>query len=463
MANRTRKKKCPIYSVFTDGTVHHESDDVLWRKDGKCFPAEYRCTPIKKEGAIIGAVVTFSDISMRKTMIDELATSEERLNLAVISAGIGIWDWHIAENTLIWSESMHQLFGTNPKTFSNDFDGFLASIHPSDRNKLEENIREATESKDDYFRSEYRIMLKKGVIKIINAEGRLHYDDDGNAIRMTGVCKDISVRKQAQQSAEKYLAELLETNKIMQQKNQEIQNFYQTVSHELKTPLTSINEFISILLDGLAGPLNEKQSEYLKIAKRNCGQMVLFINDLLDVSKLDTGKLVVNQSDCDLHHIIDQSMCTIEPLANSKQLALNVEIEDDLKQVYCDQQRIIQVITNLLNNAFKFTKPGGKISIIAKRIDPEQLKITVVDTGYGIDEKDLKMIFERLYQVDKTQDANNPGLGLGLNICKQIANLHDSKIEVESQVGVGSRFSFNLKTVPAESTTTRSTPESAVF
>src|ERR1041385_1726454 len=228
--------------------------------------------------------------------------------------------------------------------------------------------------------------------------------------------------------------------------NTEIRNFYHTLSHELKTPLTSAREFVSIVMDGLAGPLNETQLEYLGIAKESCDQLRLYISDLLDVTRLETGKMSIEFQDVPLAALVERVVKTLAPAAAGKGVGLSCHCQPGLPDVPIDKQRILQVLTNLTANAIKFTPAGGSIrlSLGEPPADPECLRVEFRDTGRGIPKDELDVIFDRLYQPshnDQSVESRN-GLGLGLYICRELVGLHGGRIWVESELGKGCTFSF---------------------
>jgi signal transduction histidine kinase len=244
---------------------------------------------------------------------------------------------------------------------------------------------------------------------------------------------------------------LEEKNRELMRKHDEIQRFYQTVSHELKTPLTAIKEFASIMLDGLSGDINDDQKEYLEIIKDSCMQMANGVNDLLDITRLETGKLHVELEPNDLSKLVNQVVTSMRVIAKHKLIELFTNLDENLPDVYMDPNRVEQILINLINNAIKFTELNGKIRITAE-IESDKadfIKVTITDNGCGIAPKDLKHIFERLYQVNPEKSTNETstslgGLGLGLNICRELVDLHDGKIDVKSIIGKGSEFSFTL-------------------
>jgi signal transduction histidine kinase/CheY-like chemotaxis protein len=237
----------------------------------------------------------------------------------------------------------------------------------------------------------------------------------------------------------------------LRQKHEELQSFYHTVSHELKTPLTSAREFVSLVLEGLAGPLTDSQKQYLVIAQESCDQMRNCINDMLDTTRLDTGKMRLELKRGSLSSLLLKMVTTFTPAAEQKHIRLTSEVHPDLPEVLMDHSRIEQVISNLLNNAMKFTPEGGAIAVRAAPAPGEAkfIQVEVRDAGCGIPPEHLDRIFDRLYQVQTGTAASSKGLGLGLHICRELVQLHGGDIHVESSLGNGSAFFFTLPVEPS--------------
>lgn len=255
--------------------------------------------------------------------------------------------------------------------------------------------------------------------------------------------------------------ELWESNRELRRKTEVIQYFYHTLSHELKTPLTSVSEFISIVAEGLAGELNPSQAEYLDIARQNCSYLATYINDLLDASRLETGKMSLHLKPESPVDLIRQVITTMQPEATRKGIILREEFETDQAEVVIDQCRIVQVLTNLYNNALKFTPEGGAVvaRIRRDRQRPEWFEISVTDTGCGIAQQQHGLLFQRYYQADQPNSGNPQGVGLGLYLCRELVQLHGGDIRVESEPGKGSTFTFSL---PAKAMKTEAEPRQHV-
>lgn len=265
--------------------------------------------------------------------------------------------------------------------------------------------------------------------------------------------RDISHRKRNEEQLRVASERYKQTIRRLVERNTEIQNFYHTLSHELKTPLATAREFVCLVLDGLAGPINETQREYLDIARDSCDQMRRHVNDLLDVTRLETGKLSIHRQPVALATLLERVANALQPEAGRRQIQLTWSCEPDLPQVAVDSQRIQQVLTNLVGNALKFTPAGGSVRLHAGRSPErpgEELLVGVQDTGPGVPPDQRERIFERLQQLDPPGDASTSrsGLGLGLYICRELVKLHGGRIWVQSEPGRGSHFQFTLPVRP---------------
>ncbi|HEY1293716.1 MAG TPA: response regulator [Chloroflexota bacterium] len=224
--------------------------------------------------------------------------------------------------------------------------------------------------------------------------------------------------------------------------------FVSQVSHELRTPLTAIKGFTELLLDGDAGEVNEEQQEYLDIVKSNVDRLVALINDLLDISRIESGRIKLEVAPIDLPPIIDSVVATLRPLLEGKQQTLTTSVQPDLPTAMGDRDRVVQVVTNLVSNAHKYTQAGGSISVTAERTG-ELLRVAVKDNGMGIPEEDIPKLFTRFFRVDSSLTREIGGTGLGLSIVKSIVELQGGTVFVDSQLGEGSTFAFTLPVATA--------------
>jgi PAS domain S-box-containing protein len=271
------------------------------------------------------------------------------------------------------------------------------------------------------------------------------HNDHRNLTGMVISFTNIEERKRAAERIQQAQEHLTQIHEKLIHKHEELQSFYHTVSHEVKTPLTSAREFVSLVLEGLAGPINETQKEYLGIAQESCDQMRTCINDMLDVTRVETGKMSVELKRSCLGELVQRVVTRLKPAAERKQTKLSLVLRPAIPHILMDETRIAQVLSNLLNNALKFTPAGGHISVEVKLANPAgHVEIAIADTGCGIPVDHLHRIFDRLYQVRQDNASSCMGLGLGLFICQELVRLHHGDIRVESQVGRGSTFTVTL-------------------
>ncbi|HEX9080269.1 MAG TPA: HAMP domain-containing sensor histidine kinase, partial [Desulfuromonadaceae bacterium] len=219
-------------------------------------------------------------------------------------------------------------------------------------------------------------------------------------------------------------------------------DFYSLMSHELRTPLTSIREGTNLLLEGLGGEITEKQRELLVIIAEESTRLIDLVSRLLDLSKLESGVLTFNLSRCDLAPLVARSIREVAPLAAAKHIRIESDIED-IPPVCAEAERILQVLRNLIGNALKFTPSGGEVRVAVRRAEGE-VEVSVTDTGPGIPEEELGLVFEKFRQASSVSSPRFKGTGLGLAIVRHIVQAHGGRVWAESEVGRGSTFTFVL-------------------
>ncbi|HEC36312.1 MAG TPA: GAF domain-containing protein, partial [Anaerolineae bacterium] len=213
--------------------------------------------------------------------------------------------------------------------------------------------------------------------------------------------------------------------------------FVSTVSHELRTPMTSIKGYADLLLAGAVGKLSDQQYYFLSIIRNNADRLAALVNDLLDISRIETGRVELDLRAVHIHEVVDEVVGTLQGRAQGRGISLEAQVPEDLPVVWGDSARVNQILTNLVGNAIQYTPPGGKVTISACR-DDDRLKVSVSDTGIGISEENQKRIFDRFFRADDPLVQETPGTGLGLPITASLVHMHGGEIWVESELGEGS-------------------------
>ena len=235
--------------------------------------------------------------------------------------------------------------------------------------------------------------------------------------------------------------ELVLANERLKELDKLKSDFVSMVSHELKTPLAAVKTSAQVLEVADAG--EETKREMLDIILRNIDRQTNLVNDLLDLSRIESGRMELKFERVSLDSVIADSIGSVKQAASEEGIKLNVELPEDLASVKGDREKLTQVVINLINNAIKFTPRSGEISIKARELN-EQVEVKVIDTGIGIPPEDLDKVFDKFYQVDSTLTRKAGGTGLGLAICKGIIEAHNGHIMAESEFGKGSTFVFTL-------------------
>ena len=408
--------------------IHHKRDDT------RVIVASRWALQRDADGAPRRVLTINNDITDRKQVDAERRLLTERLSLATAVAKIGVWEWDLTSNTLTWDATMFDIYGF-PPVVPMPYARWSAAIHPEDLPAVEATLQNAIHEKGQAA-TDFRIIRADGSVRKVSAVERVILDERGNVKRVIGVDMDVTERKEAEEALE-------------QSRKAQIQfkdDFLSHVSHELRSPLTAIKQFSSILLGGLAGELNKEQHEYQKIVLKNIGQLQAMIDDLLEVTRLEAGKLTVEPDRVSISDAVTDALNTLLGTARAKEVTLSSDLPPDLPLAYADRTRLRQILIILLDNAIKFTPDGGAVAIRARLLpqEPSFLLLEVSDTGCGISPDIAERIFERLYQVSEPTHASRKGLGLGLYICKELVARQGGRIWVDSQAQKGSIFSFTL-------------------
>jgi signal transduction histidine kinase len=243
-----------------------------------------------------------------------------------------------------------------------------------------------------------------------------------------------------------FAAQLERANQELKRADGMKSEFVSVASHELRTPLATIKNAIQLVLRGKAGEINETQTNFLSMADKNINRLTNILNNLLDLSRIESGRIKIKSQELDLRGLVEFILSSFKPQAEGKSIHLDMEVVEGFSPVYGDRENIEQILTNLLGNAIKFTPEGGKVSVLVNPFREEggMVAISVRDSGIGIPEDQLEKVFKKFYQVEGSLHRSVSGTGLGLAITKGLVEAGDGTIWVESEIGKGSTFTFTL-------------------
>lgn len=280
----------------------------------------------------------------------------------------------------------------------------------------------------------------------------------GHLAALPVVIREALDRRQLKHEREELQSEIWEQARLLEERNAELRraneelkrvdqlksDLVSMVSHELRTPLATIKEFTSILVDQIAGPVTKDQQEYLAIIQANVDRLARIIDDLLDMSKIEAGRVLLNKTLVQVEPLLEHVMQSLRPLAESRRIAIEQEVSGAIAGIFADADKVTQVLVNLVSNAIKYTNDGGRVTIGVQE-QQNEVQFTVTDTGIGIAEEDLPKLFEKFQRFRRSGDKSSvKGTGLGLAISKRLIEIHGGRIWATSTLGKGSSFAFTV-------------------
>ncbi|MGB7951977.1 MAG: ATP-binding protein, partial [Candidatus Binatia bacterium] len=326
-----------------------------------------------------------------------------------------------------WNRGAEVLFGyTKEEAVGRPMSILLPPERPNQMEEMRIKVELSGPLRDLELRSRRKdggeIYLSLSVSPIRDAEDKI--------TGLLSVAKDISEKRRFQRR-------LKDLDKMKS-------DFVSNVSHELRTPLTAIKGSVDNMLDGITGTLNEKQTRYLGRIKSNADRLGRLITDLLDLSKIEAGKIDLRPAYLAIDTLAREIAEVLRTVAAEKLISLEVVSPEDQVRVWADRDKVVQILMNLVGNALKFTPSQGNVTIAIDRVDAEWVKCSVVDSGPGIPADEAGKIFDKFYQVEQSNKQKAKGTGLGLAISKALVDMHGGKIWIESRINEGSCFSFTL-------------------
>lgn len=431
---RTIEPGFEVFIAKTDLGLANEHEWTYVTKNGTYRPVLLSVTALRdQEDKITGYIGVAKDISESRHIAEDLRSSQNRLNEAQRIANIGSWSLDVKTGLLLWSDQIYNIFEIDPLTFSPSYEGFLNRVHPDDVEKVNSAFTSSLENRSAY-NIEHRLLMKDGRVKYVIERGETVYSQEGEALLTHGTIQDTTELTLVQQK-------LIEAKENAENANRSKSRFLANMSHEIRTPLNGIMGFIELLQKYETDP---KKRDYLNIIQTSSKSLLVIINDILDLSKIEDGNMKIEPIDFNLEQHLHEFFSFFKSIADANNITLYFEYPSELSShVHTDPLRLKQVLSNLISNAIKFSPENSSITITLHRKD-DIIYMSVKDEGIGISEEALQRIFNPFEQAEVSTTRNYGGTGLGLSISKKLIELLGGEIQVESVLGKGSTFSFSL-------------------
>lgn len=363
---------------------------------------------------------------LAKRMTRALRESEQRLSLALESSGLALFDWNVDTGLVHLSKEWELMLGAAERPTQVPAAALQERVHPEDAARVLAEVRSLLRGDTQGYKVEHRVRTYAGEWKWIESVARVTArDEQGNARRVTGTNADISARKASEQMKADFMA---------------------TVSHELRTPLTAIVGSLALVREGEAGELPEQAREFVGMAFENAERLAALVSDIRDLQRLESGRLEFSIEPLEVALFLERALALNAAYGERYRIRFVLEPVPPGLRVAADDDRLMQVVTNLLSNAAKFSPPGAAVRVAAAAAG-EQVRISVADRGRGISPEFRSRMFARFAQADVSDSRQRGGTGLGLAIVKSLVEHMNGRVECESEPGAGSTFSVFLPRV----------------
>ena len=414
-----------------------ELEIPVMRADGGKIWARVVATPELTDGKMVRVVGAIQDVTARVVAEQHaLKEANSRATLATESGGIGIWEWDVLSGTLGWNSWMYRLYGITPRdSMAENYELWRNQLHPDDLEASEQALRNCAGGIAP-LNTSFRIVWEDGSIHHLRATGQVTDFDSGRAVRVVGANWDVTDLIQAEEKSRQAMKAAEESNRIKS-------DFLANMSHEIRTPMNAIMGMTRLALRKNPDAV---QLNYLKKIDNAAQSLLSIINDILDYSKIEAGKMELEQIGFSLDEVLNNLDDIVRQKAEQKGIEIVFSMAAGIpRSLQGDPLRLGQILINLVNNAIKFTEKGRVVVEVKAEEsgeDTRKLRFLVSDTGIGMSSEQVSNLFKSFNQADTSITRKYGGTGLGLAITKQLCELMQGSLEVESRPGEGSTFVF---------------------
>ncbi len=434
--NRLSQQELDDIKTKINQNKQHGDEVVYITKSGRTFWGAYTSKYIKIDNAdrVLVRITDISNIKEKEKIIEE---NQKHLNEVQKLAKIGSYVYDLRNSKIVWSEGLYEIFGIN-SNLSIDSNVTKDIVHPDDKVRVTERFEMALQTEKELVQ-QYRAKKKDDTFIFVNSIAKIYRNENNIPYKVTGLIQDISEQKRTE--------EILLANELAKKTAEMKDQFLTNMSHEIRTPLNAVLGFSNLLQNSIN--IKEKEKDYIDGIRLNSSHLLLLINNILNISKLESVKIELEIVDFDLRTLLKELQNSQLFFIHEKGIAFHLIIDEKLPPIIqTDKVKLNQILLNLFSNAIKFTNKGSiEIALLVKQEYESALDLlfSVKDTGIGIPTDKMDLIFEKFTQVNNTNSRELGGTGLGLSIVKRLVEMLGGSITVKSEVGIETEFSFIVK------------------